>query len=115
MYDPEEDFPERNADRDYGDLIGIVSPKGPINDPALAKNCLNTIRDLSKHVSNVINAARVDDFRLDCDALSVLMTLVDSIHIGAGHVLEWADALPRPESRKSFPKLSGRGGRITAS
>ncbi|MGO9533895.1 MAG: hypothetical protein ACLP3B_22315 [Syntrophobacteraceae bacterium] len=100
MYDPEEDFPERNGDRLYSDLIGIVSPKGPINDPALAKNCLNTIRDLSKHVSNVITASRVDDFHLDCDALAVLSTLVDSIHIGAGHVLEWADALPRPEIKE---------------
>ena len=101
MYDPEEDFPERNTDRNYSDLIGIVRPQGSIDDPADAKNCLCTIRDLSKHVSRVLIAACHDEFHLDGDALAVLSTLVESIHIGAGHVLEWADTLPRPAIKEA--------------
>ena len=82
------EYPERTADHGFGDLIGIVKPLSPIKEPIEARAALQTIRE---HLQLTASVLREGEAAFTDDGLNCIAHVLDCLHVGAGHVLEWVD------------------------
>ncbi len=80
------EYPERTSDHCFCDLMGIVKPKGPIEEPLEATNALLTIRE---HLQLAATVLRENKPNLTDDDLNCIAHVLDCLHVGAGYVLEW--------------------------
>jgi hypothetical protein len=80
---------ERDADRGFNDLAGLVRPNYSITEHGEALNCLKTMRELSSFAATVLRQIVSQPAAFDDEHLSVIVQMVDGLHAGEGLLIEW--------------------------
>lgn len=96
------DAKERTLNREFGDIVGLVSPVKVIDDPDTAMQALLQIRRIADFIERITYHTDCGGLELAGADFRVLGNLAGCIHEGAGYIVEYLERDVQPRFREEY-------------